>query len=89
VSRDPAGRYFVSCLVEAEAEIAPLPAVEACGGGAGGSDVGLHAMVALVALVVLETGEQVGNPHFFRQDEAKLASRSTAAGQEATRFASS
>ncbi|HKT37907.1 MAG TPA: transposase, partial [Ktedonobacterales bacterium] len=54
VSRDTAGRYFVSFLVEAD--IAPLPAVEA----QVGIDLGLH------DLVVLDNGEKVGNPHFFR-----------------------
>jgi putative transposase len=61
VSRDAAGRYFVSMLVEAE--IAPLPAVDA----QVGIDLGLH------EVVVFDSGEKVGNPHFFRQDETKLA----------------
>ncbi|HEU4782031.1 MAG TPA: RNA-guided endonuclease TnpB family protein, partial [Ktedonobacterales bacterium] len=61
ISRDTAGRYFVSFLVEEE--IAPLPAVAA----QVGIDLGLH------DVVVVSTGEKVGNPHFFRQDETKLA----------------
>jgi putative transposase len=61
VSRDTAGRYFVSILLEEE--IAPLPPVEA----QVGIDLGLH------DVVVLDTGEKVGNPHFFRADEKRLA----------------
>jgi putative transposase len=61
VSRDAAGRYFVSLLVE-EA-IAPLHAVVS----QVGIDLGLHDMV------VLDNGEKVGNPHFFQQEEARLA----------------
>jgi putative transposase len=61
VSRDTAGRYFVSLLVEDE--IAPLPAIAA----QVGLDLGLH------DTVVLDTGEKVGNPKFFTQDEQRLA----------------
>lgn len=61
VSQDTAGRYFVSLLVEEV--MAPPPVVE----GAVGLDLGLLDVVAF------NTGEKVGNPHFFRQDEAKLA----------------
>ncbi|HEU4783475.1 MAG TPA: transposase, partial [Ktedonobacterales bacterium] len=61
VSQDTAGRYFVSFLVEEE--IAPLPIVES----QVGIDLGLH------DVVVLDTGEKVGNPHLFQQDEQKLA----------------
>jgi putative transposase len=61
VSRDAAGRYFVSLLVAAE--IAPLPAVAS----QVGLDLGLH------DVVVLNTGEKVGNPRFYAQDEPKLA----------------
>lgn len=61
VSRDMAGRYFVSILVEDE--IAPLPVVEQ----QVGIDLGLH------DTVVLDTGEKVGNPKFFTQDEKRLA----------------
>jgi putative transposase len=58
---DPAGRYFVSMLVEAE--IVPLPPVTQHVG----LDLGLH------DAVVLDTGEKVGNPHFFHKDEKRLA----------------
>ncbi|WIG59522.1 MAG: Mobile element protein [Ktedonobacterales bacterium] len=61
LSRDTAGRYFVSILLEAE--IAPLPQVAA----QVGIDLGLH------DLVVLNSGEKVGNPRFFQQDEQRLA----------------
>jgi putative transposase len=61
VSRDTAGRYFVSLLVEEE--IAPLPPAEA----QVGLDLGLH------DAVVLDTGEKVGNPSFFHRDQQHLA----------------
>jgi putative transposase len=61
VSRDTAGRYFVSILVEEE--IASLPATTA----QVGIDLGLH------DVVVLDSGEKVDNPRFFAQDAQKLA----------------
>jgi putative transposase len=61
VSRDSAGRYFVSILIEED--IAPLPLVEA----QAGLDLGLHDTVAL------NSGEKVGNPRFFQADEKRLA----------------
>ncbi len=61
ISRDTAGRYFVSILIEEE--IAPLPLTT----GQVGIDLGLH------DVVVLNSGEKVGNPRFFVQDEKKLA----------------
>ena len=61
ISRDTAGRYFVSILIEAE--IAPLPIVNA----QVGIDLGLH------DVVVLDSGEKVGNPRFFAQDAKRLA----------------
>ena len=61
VSRDTAGRYFVSILVEEE--IAQLPP----GYAQVGLDLGLH------DVVVLNTGEKVGNPHFFHRDAKRLA----------------
>ena len=61
VSRDTAGRYFVSILVEED--IAPLPATM----GQVGIDLGLH------DVVVLDSGEKVGNPRFFQADEKRLA----------------
>jgi putative transposase len=61
LSRDTAGRYFVSILLEDDS--APLPGAT----GQVGIDLGLHAMV------VLDSGEKVGNPRFFAQDETRLA----------------
>jgi len=61
VSRDTAGRYFVSLLIEDE--ITPLPPSN----GQVGIDLGLH------AVVVLDSGEKVGNPRFFQANEKKLA----------------
>ena len=61
VTRDTAGRYFVSILVEEE--IAPLPPVAA----QVGIDLGLH------DLVVFDSGEKVGNPKFFRAKSDDLA----------------
>jgi putative transposase len=63
VSRDTAGRYFVSILLEEE--VAPLP--PAPGRPAVGLDLGLH------DVVVLHTGEKVGNPRFFHRDAKRLA----------------
>jgi putative transposase len=60
VSRDTAGRYFVCILLEEE--IVPLPSVEA----QVGIDLGLH------DVVVLDSGEKMGNPRFFAQDEKQL-----------------
>ena len=61
ISRDTAGRSFVSILLEEE--IAPLPVTS----GQVGIDLGLH------DVVVLDTGEKVGNPRYFAQDEKQLA----------------
>ncbi|HEX9057771.1 MAG TPA: RNA-guided endonuclease TnpB family protein [Ktedonobacterales bacterium] len=61
VSRDTAGRYFVSIL--AEDEIAPLPTVAQDVG----IDLGVH------DAVILDTGEKVGNPRFFATDQQRLA----------------
>lgn len=61
VSRDPAGRYFVSILVAEE--IQPLPPVEQTVG----VDMGLtHA-------VILSTGEKIDNPRFLARHEKRLA----------------
>jgi putative transposase len=62
VTRDTAGRYFVSILVEEE--IAPLPPAPV---PAVGLDLGLH------DALVLHTGEKVGNPRCFHQDAQRLA----------------
>lgn len=61
LSRDTAGRYVVSILLEDE--IPPLPASTA----QVGIDLGLH------DVVVLDSGEKVGNPRFFQADEKQLA----------------
>ena len=61
LSRDTAGRYFVSILLDED--LAPLPATT----GQVGIDLGLH------DVVVLDSGEKVGNPRYFAQDAKKLA----------------
>ena len=61
ISKDCADRYFVSMLFEGETE--PLPVVEA--------QVGLD--LGLKAMVILSTGEAVGNPKFYAKDEKRLA----------------
>jgi putative transposase len=61
VSRDTAGRSFVSLLVEEEIALLP-PVAQSIG-----IDVGLH------AVVVLDSGDKVGNPRFFHQEEQCLA----------------
>jgi putative transposase len=62
VSRDGAGRWFVSLLVE-DPTVQPLPP----SGQAVGVDVGL------TALVTLSTGEKVTNPRHERADRRQLA----------------
>ena len=61
VSRDAAGRWFVSLLCEDS--IAPAPAPHAA--------VGLDAGVT--SLVTLSTGEKIANPRHERRDRARLA----------------
>jgi putative transposase len=61
ITRDPAGRYFVSFLVEEE--IAPLPLSPKTVG----IDLGLH------DVVTLSTGEKTGNERSFLKDEKHLA----------------
>ncbi|MDW4909687.1 RNA-guided endonuclease TnpB family protein [Streptomyces sp. ADMS] len=61
VSRDAAGRWFVSMLVEDT--ITPFPATD--------SAVGLDA--GITSLVTLSTGEKVVNPKHERRDRARLA----------------
>ncbi|MFB9965841.1 RNA-guided endonuclease InsQ/TnpB family protein [Sinosporangium siamense] len=61
VSRDAAGRWFVSILVEER--IAPLPPVDA--------RVGVDA--GITALAALSTGEKVVNPRHERHDRRRLA----------------
>ncbi len=62
VSRDSAGRWFVSLLVE-DLTTKPLPPIKT----AVGVDVGLG------TLVTLSTGEKVANPRHERTDRYKLA----------------
>ncbi|GHJ37301.1 RNA-guided endonuclease TnpB family protein [Streptomyces sp. TS71-3] len=61
VSRDAAGRWFVSLLCEDT--IAPTPATT--------SAVGLDA--GITSLVTLSTGEKITNPRHERRDRARLA----------------
>ncbi len=61
VSKDCANRYFVSLLVEEE--IKPLPETSA--------QVGLD--LGLKSMVILSTGEAVGNPRYYAKDEKRLA----------------
>lgn len=61
ISKDCANRYFVSMLVEDKIE--PLPVVNQMVG----LDLGLKSMV------ILSTGEAVGNPKFYAKDEKRLA----------------
>ncbi len=61
VSKDCASRYFVSILVEED--IKPLPVVN--------KQVGLD--LGLTSMVILSTGEAIGNPRYYAQDEKRLA----------------
>ncbi len=61
ITKDPAGRYFVSFLVEED--IPPLPVSPKTGG----IDWGLHDVVPL------STGEKTGNERFFLKEEKRLA----------------
>ncbi|GAA4099176.1 putative transposase [Nonomuraea soli] len=61
VSKDTAGRWFVSILVEEK--ISPLPPVA--------SNVGIDA--GITALAALSTGEKIVNPRHERRDRRKLA----------------
>lgn len=63
VSKDTAGRYFVSLLCDDA--VAPLRAVT----GQVGIDLGLN------HFAILSTGEKVTAPTVFRQNETKLATR--------------
>jgi putative transposase len=62
VSRDAAGRWFVSLLVE-DATVQPLPPSAA--------RVGIDA--GITSLVTLSTGEKMANPRHERRDRARLA----------------
>jgi putative transposase len=61
ITKDCAGRFFVSLLVEEE--IAPLPVTPHMVG----LDLGLKSMV------ITSKGHTHGNPRFFAKDEKKLA----------------
>jgi len=61
VSRDPAGRWFVS--IRCEVTVAQLPAAR--------SAVGVDA--GITSLVTLSTGEKVANPRHERRDRRRLA----------------
>jgi putative transposase len=61
VSRDAAGRWFVSMLCECTVE--PLPATSAV--------VGIDA--GITSLVTLSTGEKIANPRHERRDRERLA----------------
>jgi putative transposase len=61
VSRDPAGRWFVSLLCECRVE--PYPASE--------SAVGVDA--GITSLVTLSTGKKIANPRHERRDRRRLA----------------
>ena len=61
ITKDRADRYFVSMLTEEEIE--PLPLTD--------SQVGLD--LGLKSMVILSTGEAVGNPKFYAKDEKRLA----------------
>ncbi|GII92334.1 transposase [Sinosporangium siamense] len=71
VSRDAAGRWFVSILVEER--IVPLPSVDA--------RVGVDAGIA--ALVTLSTGEKIVNPRHERADRRRLAKAQRALARKA------
>ncbi|MBX5463523.1 MAG: transposase [Steroidobacteraceae bacterium] len=71
VSRDAAGRWFVSILVEET--IAPLPPT--------GSKVGVDA--GITALATLSTGEKITNPRHERRDRRKLAKAQRALARKA------
>jgi putative transposase len=61
VSRDPAGRYFVSFLIEEDMQALPVSPKTV------GIDLGLH------DVVTLSTGEKTGNERYFAKDEKRLA----------------
>ncbi|TDE16968.1 transposase, partial [Nonomuraea mesophila] len=71
VSKDAAGRWFVSLLVEEE--ISPLPPVA--------ENVGIDA--GITALATLSTGEKIVNPGHERRDRRKLAKAQRALARKA------
>jgi putative transposase len=75
ITKDPAGRYFISLLVEEE--IAPLPPRD----GAIGLDLGVS------ALVTLSTGEKITNPKHFARSccQLKTAQKALARKQQGSK----
>jgi putative transposase len=75
ITKDPAGRYFVSFLVEEE--VATLPVVNAMVG----VDVGLK------DVAVLSTGEKIANPRHLQRSERRLkhAQRTLARKQQGSK----
>ncbi|MED7923479.1 RNA-guided endonuclease TnpB family protein [Nonomuraea sp. LP-02] len=71
VSKDAAGRWFVSLLVEEK--ISPLPPAAA--------NVGIDA--GITALVTLSTGEKIVNPRHERRDRRRLAKAQRALARKA------
>ena len=61
ISRDSAGRYFISILLREQ--IAPLPITAKM--------VGLD--LGLISLVVTSDGQDIANPKYYRRNEKKLA----------------
>lgn len=61
ISRDPSGRYFVSCLCDVEP--VALPVINAVAG----IDLGL------TDLVVTDEGKRLNNPHHFTKHQKRLA----------------
>ncbi len=61
VTRDAAGRYFVSILIEEDIQPKPITPNMV------GVDLGIH------DTVTLSTGEKIGNERFFHQEAKKLA----------------
>ncbi len=59
--KDCANRYFVS--IQVEEEIKPLPVTN--------SQIGLD--LGLKSMVILSTGEAIGNPRYYVRDEKRLA----------------
>ncbi|MEU4712401.1 RNA-guided endonuclease TnpB family protein [Micromonospora purpureochromogenes] len=62
VSRDAAGRWFVSILVE-DPTVEPLPPVDA--------EIGVDA--GITSLLTLSTGKKITNPRYERTDRRRLA----------------
>lgn len=61
VSKDCAGRYFVSILIEEDSTQLPT------------NEQGIGIDLGLTSFVALSDGEIVGNPRFFARDEKRLA----------------